>query len=96
MNPELLLPLSECSLRLGVEITFFRDLEERGLIKTTMVEEVLSIEAIQLPQLERLVRLYQDLEINFEGLEAIVHLLERLESAQNDLTELRNRLRLYE
>ncbi|MEH6705807.1 chaperone modulator CbpM [Galbibacter orientalis] len=47
-------------------------------------------------KLEKMVRLHQDLGINLEGLEAISHLLNRVESMNEELQYLRNRLQLYE
>ncbi|QLE00690.1 MerR family transcriptional regulator [Galbibacter sp. BG1] len=49
-----------------------------------------------LPKLEKMVRLHQDLGINLEGLEAIAHLLERIEEMNTEMQSLKNKLRLYE
>jgi len=37
--------------------------------------------------------LYHDLEINIAGIEAITHLLERVEQLQEEMRVLRNRVR---
>ena len=50
----------------------------------------------QLPRLERLARMHYDLDINLEGIEAISHLLERVERMQHDLRALQEWLHLYE
>jgi hypothetical protein len=49
-----------------------------------------------LQKLEKMVRLHHDLDINIAGIEAIAHLLERLEYLQDEMRTLKNRLRLYE
>jgi PleD family two-component response regulator len=36
------------------------------------------------------------MDINVEGIEAVSHLLERIQRLQDELTGLKNRLRLYE
>lgn len=80
-----------------IEISFIHSLHDYGLLQL----DVLNDEDWQLPQeelekLERLVRLHYDLHINLEGLDAIHHLLDRMESMQKEMLSLRTRLRLYE
>jgi len=41
-------------------------------------------------------RLHFDLHINLEGLDAVYHLLQRVENLQSEITSLNNKLRLYE
>jgi hypothetical protein len=43
-----------------------------------------------------MIHLHHDLEINIAGIEAITHLLERVEQMQQNMKGLRNRLRIYE
>jgi len=40
--------------------------------------------------------LHVDLDINIEGLDAISHLLQKVNALQNELVALRNRLQIYE
>ena len=80
----------------GVDVAFVHELHKRGLIHLVFEAEQHSIANDELVRVERLVRLHQDLEINLEGLEAISHLLERMEALQLELLTLRQRLRLYE
>lgn len=96
MNTEQLIPISELSLRLDVETSFILTLKEHGLIKTVTAEQNLFIDVLELPQLEKMVRLHEELEINIEGIQAITHMLERIDVMQNEITELQNRLRIYE
>ena len=95
MNTNLLL-LADCSLQLGVDTSFIFELEEHGLIKTVTIEQSVFIDIIELPRLEKLARLHQELEINLPGIEAIIHLLDRVESMQDEITGLQNKLRRYE
>ena len=41
-------------------------------------------------------RIHYDLEINFEGLDAIYNLLNQVESLKEEITLLHNKLRFYE
>ena len=50
----------------------------------------------QLRDLEQYTRMYYDLSINIEGIEAIHHMLNRMRNLQAEIQSLRNRLHLYE
>ncbi len=78
-----------------VEVSFVRILEEHGLIETIIVNETLYIQENELPKLEQIVRLYQELNINPEGIDAIHILLKRIEDMQNEIIELKNKLDFY-
>lgn len=78
-----------------VEISFIRSLEEHGLIETIIVNETLCVPGNDLSKLEQIVRLHQ-LNINSEGIDAIINLLQRIENMQAEINELRNKLNFYE
>jgi len=46
--------------------------------------------------LEKLVRLFYELDINLEGIETITYLLNRMNQMQQEILQLNNRLRIYE
>ena len=79
-----------------VDISFVRSLEEYGLIETIIVNETLCIQENKLPKLEQIVRLHQELNINSEGIDAVINLLTRIENMQNEIIELRNKLNFHE
>ena len=80
----------------NVEISFIQSLNESGLIEVTQQEETLCVPLHQLPQLEKMVRLYYEMDINMEGLETITHLLNRMIEMQQEIVKLQNRLGVYE
>ena len=96
MQTEYLIALDEFCAKHNIEISFISSLHQTGLIEITTIEEAGFIDAGQLQQIEKFIRLYYDLDINIEGIETITNLLQRIISMQNEITELRNRLRLYE
>lgn len=96
MQDENLIPANEFCIHHQIEMHFIQELTTYGIIETVMMNEELFIPAEQLSQLEKLTRLHHDLDINIEGLDVIQHLLEKVEAAQNELKQLRNRLRFYE
>ena len=80
----------------NVEISFIQSLNESGLIEVTQQEETLCVPLHQLPQLEKMVRLYYEMDSNMEGLETITHLLNRMNEMQQEIVKLQNRLGVYE
>ena len=95
MQTELII-VSEYCHKCHIEPSFIEMLEEGGLINvhTEGGEHYLLLS--ELPNVERYSRMYYDLSINMEGIDAIHHLLERMESMQQEIYSLHSRLRLFE
>ncbi len=74
-----------------VEYTFISSLSEAGLVELTVVNESTYIPESELLKLEKMIRMHHELEINIAGIEAITHLLERIEQMQEEIRVLRNR-----
>jgi hypothetical protein len=96
MEPGYLISIDEFCSSHNIEFSFISSLNQSGLIEITSVEERDFLVAEQLPQIEKFIRLYYDLDINFEGIETVNYLLQRINYMQDEITMLRNRLRLYE
>jgi hypothetical protein len=96
MQTENLISINEFCIHHNIEISFVNSLHQKGLIEITTIDESFFIDAVYLPQLEKIVYFYYELDINLEGIETINHLLKRIELIQGENTRLRNRLRLYE
>jgi len=79
-----------------LDIKFVEMLEQQGLIQITTVEQGLYIQPDAVAPLERLVRLHQDLAIHTDDLDVVNELVERIESLQQQITQLQNRLAFYE
>ena len=79
-----------------VEFSFISSLEQSGLIELILLEEKPFIPLSQLQRAEQFVRMRYELDINLEGIEAISALLDKIKSLQQEISVLRNRLRLYE
>ena len=96
MHKENLIALDEFCTSHNIEISFISSLHQTGLIEISTIENSGFIHESQLQQLEKFLRFYYDLDINLEGIETITHLLQRINSMQEEIISLRNRLRLYE
>ncbi|HEV2353056.1 MAG TPA: chaperone modulator CbpM [Puia sp.] len=79
-----------------VELSFIRGLYESGLIGMTMQDGAVMLASEELPALEKFVRWHYELAINFEGIEALAHLLQRVDNLQEENRVLRNRLQCFE
>ena len=94
MQTELII-VSEYCHKCHIEPSFIEMLEEGGLINvhTEGGEHYLLLS--ELPNVERYSRMYYDLSINMEGIDAIHHLLERMEDMRHEMRSLRKQLLLY-
>jgi len=96
MQTENLIAVDAFCANYNIEISFISSLQQIGLIEITTVKETEFINASQLRHIEKIVHLYYELDINIEGIETITHLLYRINSMQDEIIALKNRLRLYE
>jgi hypothetical protein len=96
MQTEYLIAVDEFCANHNIEISFISTLQQNGLIKITTIREARFIDPDQLLQLEKIVRLYYELDINLEGIETINYLLQRISSMQDEIIYLRNKIRIYE
>ena len=91
-----LIAANEFCIYHNIEPSFIYSLQQSGLIEITVVEEKPFVDESELPQLERLVRLYREMDINLEGIETITYLLQRMNEMQRQIVQLTNRLNRYE
>ncbi|MCZ4408872.1 hypothetical protein O3Q51_08640 [Cryomorphaceae bacterium 1068] len=79
-----------------IELSFVDSLNQMGLIQIEIVEEDQCIHRDRISDLEKIIRLHYDLNVNLEGIDVVFNLLEKERALRDELTTLRNRLRLYE
>jgi MerR HTH family regulatory protein len=96
MQKEELIPAQEFCNSHQLEVSFIYSLQQYGLLEITTIEETIYLPASQLLQAEKIASLYAELGINMEGIDAITHLLQRVENMQDEITALKNKLSLYE
>lgn len=96
MEKDDLIPANEFCQSHHLSVTFIHTLQQFGLLEVTTIEETIYFPASELPQAERIARLHNELGINMEGIDAIKHLLQRVEQMQQEIALLKNKLSLYE
>ena len=94
MQTELII-VSEYCHKCHIEPSFIDLLEEGGLIEVRTEGGEHYLLASQLADVERYSRMYYDLSINMEGIDAIHHLLERMELMRREISTLRNQLIVF-
>jgi hypothetical protein len=80
----------------NIELSFIHSLEKHGMIETIVSEEKIYLPVSALDRLEKIIRLHVELDINIEGIETITYLLDRMQTMQEQITQLTNRLKAYE
>jgi hypothetical protein len=78
-----------------VEISFIQELESYGLAETIVIEDTSYVPVSSIGRIEKIIRMYFDLGINMEGIDAISHLLQKLESMHEEIGILKKRLDFY-
>lgn len=87
---------SEYCEKCHIDPEFILLLDESGLVDLEVIGDESYLPVAQLKDVEQYTRMYYDLSINMEGIDAIRHLLKRIESLQEEVLDLKERLRLYE
>jgi MerR HTH family regulatory protein len=84
INKKLILVAEVCK-HYELEISFINSLQDVGLIDLVIKQNNIYIQVNQLADLEKMIRLYTDLEINPQGLDIIFNLLHRIHVLQQQI-----------
>lgn len=79
-----------------IEYSFVQSLSNMGLIQIEIIERDQCIHQDQIGDLEKIIRLNQELKVNLEGIDVIFNLLEKEKELRRELKSLKNRLSLYD
>ncbi|WP_163399210.1 chaperone modulator CbpM [Flavobacterium fluviatile] len=96
MNSKNLIQIKQFCLYHEIENTFITKLNNYGLVEIVILDEDEYLQPEQLPIVEKMMRLHYDLKINLEGIDAITHLLSKIEALQQKLNIVQNKLRIFE
>ncbi|AZA58341.1 chaperone modulator CbpM [Chryseobacterium shandongense] len=76
----------------NIEVTFFDELVDSGLLNVEMENEIRYLMYEDLPSFERFTNWHYDLEINLPGLEVIHEMLRKMEDLKQKNRELMSKL----
>ena len=96
MSDKPLVSTQTLCLHYNIEISFVNALNKMGLIQFENIEQNQFIHQDQIGDLEKIIRLHDELNVNLEGIDVVLNLLEKERELRNELNILKNRLRLYE
>lgn len=96
MNNEDLILIEQFCTYHNIDVAFIQELQEFGLISTITVQQQHYLAHKEVPRAEKMMRMHYDMNINLEGLDAISHLLERVEALQQELKSVKNKLRAFQ
>jgi chaperone modulatory protein CbpM len=76
----------------GVEVMLVREFADFGLVQLHKAESGEFVPDEEVSHLERMLRLSQELGVNMEGIEIIMHMREELKQLRREANQLRYRL----
>ena len=77
-------------------IGFFDDLNKNGLIEIQFIDNTKYVHKDSIYEIEKIVRMHKELDVNIEGIDVVLNLLQKIDALQTELLNVRNRLLLYE
>lgn len=96
MNTAHYIPVPTLSTHYGLEVSFFSNLGEIGLLRIELIEQEPYIHEDSLRDLEKIIRMHRELELDPESIAVVFHLLQQIDELKTELEAVKNRLRLYE
>jgi len=96
MNIENFIPLKQLSTHYEVEVSFFNNLSEMGLIEINTIEQTHYVQEDKIRDIEKMIRMHHELDLNIESIDVVFNLLQKINSLQSELLAAKNRLKMYE
>jgi len=96
MDTEKYIPVLHLCDLYQIEISFFKELNEEGLIELVSRQNSMYVHEEKLYKVERIIRIHRELNVNIEGIDVVLNLLEKVDTLQNEVYSMQSRLRLYE
>ncbi|REE08690.1 chaperone modulator CbpM [Winogradskyella pacifica] len=91
-----LIPIPSLCTHYQIEMSFFTGLNAYGLIEFISVEKTYCIHQDKIADVEKMIRLHQDLQLNYEGIDAVFNLLEKIDYLKSELITAQNKLKRFE
>ena len=95
MATQKLIPVKEFCVHHHIKPALIQEFYNHEMIELVWVKRTGYIPQKSLQPLERMLRLHNELQINIEGIQTILHLLSNIEKKETELQKLRNLLEFY-
>ena len=96
INKEQLIAVETYCSIYKIDFSIIEKIRQTTIINFSIIDDKLFVDADELPELEKVLTFYYDLDINLEGIETINHILQQLHRLKEENRQLRNKLRFYE
>ena len=96
MDTKNLIPIDQLCGVYEIPRSFIDDLCSYELVEVVDMNKERYIPQDHIKNIEKMMRLHFDLDINYEGLDVVMHLLERIDELEKEVNYLRNKLSIYE
>lgn len=96
MNQEHLISTETICTHFDIEISFVETLNYMGLIEVEVIEDCQFVHKDRIGDLEKILRLHKELNVNLEGIDVVLNLLEKERALREEVSILKNRLKFYE
>jgi hypothetical protein len=95
MDTKNLIPIDQLCGVYEIPESFIDDLCSYELVEVIDTDDARYIPQDHIKDIEKLMRLHFDLNINYDGLDVVMHLLERIEELEKEVNYLKNKLSIY-
>jgi len=96
MTKQNFIPIHKLCELYQVDMSFFSNLNEIGLIQITTIEQSHFVHQDKINDIEKMIRIHRDLDLNLEGIDIVFNLLQKIDDLENELITIKNRLQFYE
>ncbi|WP_299781628.1 chaperone modulator CbpM [uncultured Formosa sp.] len=83
-------------IQYNIEPVFIEELQGIGLVDIITIENNKCLHKDTLTDLEKMIRMHNELHVNLEGIDVVFNLLKRVDYLQNQLSQTKNKLQFYE
>jgi hypothetical protein len=95
MEKHNLIHVNQICVHCSIDDSFIRSLHELGHIDLIVEQNDYYVSEEQLKSLETMIYFHTELHINIEGIDAIAHLLKKIDGLQQELITTRNQLSAF-
>jgi len=88
--------VQQLCIHYNIPISFVIALSEFELIEIMTIHEIEYISITQIRTIEKMIHWHFELDINMEGIDVVYNLLKQIESLQDEIITLDNRLKFHE
>ncbi len=79
----------------NIEPSFVKEIYDLGLVDFVEEDDTLWLPSDMLSDFERILRLNNELGVNLEGIDIIIHLLKRIEDMEMEIKEMKRQLDFF-